>query len=345
MDWDSVAVMQQGMPSYPSLTSMSANNLVQDKLREIEELVTNCRDQAAISAGISYGAIAKNSNVKTATPGGGAKSFAQITEMIEALVTYMHLPATIDAHSKRAYADANALPATIFRMAFAIIDASLDYACAFCQQATLLLTSYYEGRQKHLKGITRYADNRPNQLSAEETVQALREIRASHNMIAAECVKSGYERAIAAQKVQQGASGSKSGPSANLMQEILQSQKSCWSALETIGKQVPKGPGVKPEPHPDGARGAFQHNTNRAQETAAEKEKSAASKHLVILKALPSDPAMRKQAISRGLCQFYWQPEGEQCRRDPCRFAHMTQAETKEAGIDDAEIRAAFARR
>lgn len=327
-DWDVVSLLHGAQRPYSPLSAQSQGLLIKDKLTEIEEILEEYLDHCAIMAGSCYSVLARKLDVRTAQTPHGVLSFKELVAEKDALVTHMHHPRTIDEYSQRLSSLENSVPLSIFVRSFGILDKAVEYVVGFCEHSVLILTTYKQSRDKHRKGVTRYAYECPNKMNAQEVVESIRQMRDSHQRMAADCVHRGFSRAMAAQKVL--VMAAQAAPKQSPLQE---SQK------PTKGGNAAKAK----SDHVDAARGAFQHNKNRQQDAAAVKEErdSSSEAHLRALsEGLPKDPQLRATAIRKSLCQFHWRSNN--CARDNCRFAHMSKAETTAAGITEDEITSAL---
>ena len=53
----------------------------------------------------------------------------------------------------------------------------------------------------------------------------------------------------------------------------------------------------------------------------------------------------RKNLLARGLCKWHYMGNNPCRQQRPCRFAHVSQDELKEVGLEPAEVMAAFPER
>ena len=123
-----------------------------------------------------------------------------------------------------------------------------------------------------------------------------------------------------------------------LAEHLADALRQSGQSSQRANNERKKGKGKQPIRHEDEALGAFAHNSNPAQESAAatEAENMRARKRVKLeqISGSKSDPA---KTITGALCKFHWKPEGK-CNRVNCRFAHAGQAETRAMGITDEEI-------
>ena len=337
VDWDSMATLQKDQPGYPGLTAHSERNLVQDMLKEVEDLTRHFVDQSAIGAANSFGAIQRKTQVKTAKPPGEILGYVQLVEKVEALKSYMNDSQTCDEWSKRELASERSLPISVFKQAFAIIDKGLEYTCAFDDGASILLTGYQQLLEQHRRGLRRYADSSPDKMSGTAMVASLTDMCRTFQTIASYCVREGYNRGVAAQKVSASSSSTEKE-----LQDMIKTAQAYLVGISSAAKPSQhnqKTAKVKSE-HEDAALAHFKHNSNGSQEDAASQEKVALG-HLRKLQNMPESASIRKQTLSKGLCQFHWDP-ATSCNRARCRFAHLSQRETADLGITDEEIRSAL---
>ena len=344
VDWDSMAALQRDEPGYPGLTAHSERNLVQDVLREIEDLITQTVDQAAIGAANSFGAIQRKLHVRSARPTGGALGYVQLVEKVEALRIYMNDSQTSDEYSKRELASEKSLPISVFKQAFDIIEDGLVFACAFDEYASLLLTGYKRLLEQHRRGLRRYADACPDKMNGTTMLSSLTDMCQSYQSIASYCIREGYSRGVAAQK----ASATSYNPErdSSVMQEVLKATQAALAGINAAakeGKQTGKGSKSLPikTEHEDAALSRFKYNGNDREEEAADLEKIALA-HLRKIQTMPETPSIRKSTLSKSLCQFHWDPSASCRRGGACRFAHLTPSETANLGITDEEVRSAL---
>ena len=330
IDWDlTSAYVAQGQ-SYPQLKGVHGNAFVQDKLRQMLDLLIQALDQALVIAEGGYDVIVGGKQVRTASPMGGVPAYAELTKLLEGITKHIKDPATVDESSRRLEANKYTLPPSVFIRSINFIEQCMRFSCAFDQKTYQLLGQYNQELVEHARGMNNFFDTCPNKLSASELYAKLKVVKETLFEIARKCASDGYKRAEAAAKAK--------SKKESLPTELLSVLKEALGSKEGASRLSKSGESGR-------AMKGFQHNPNSAQEGAAARERTKSKDSTINaskLESLPKDKSLRVAVIRQALCKWHWLP-GRSCSRGAgCKFAHLSPAETAALGIEEEEVKMAI---
>ena len=218
LDWDLMAAEAKVSAPYPTLDGMHGNALIQDKVRQVIDLLQQSLEQAVVIAEGTYEVLSKGKSVKTARPLEDGHMYADLEKQYAALKKHINDPSTIDEYHRRKEAERYTLPPSIFTRSFAFIENCMRYSCSFDERSLQLLGQYKQELAEHSRGLYNFFDSCSDRVSATQAYTRLRIIKDTFFNIARTCAKDGYQRAEAAVKARK--AGSSNSEVLQILREV-----------------------------------------------------------------------------------------------------------------------------
>ena len=323
--WEVMGAVLRDRPDLVSLGSFEGGTTVGDILKKLLEL---CKASIAAGVNVAQGTwdrLSSRSSLEDALPlhQTQARTLNQLRAHYDLLVEHMADSTIINERTRRQEANGHSIPPSILLHVYEIIKWSSELACAYDHNAWNMRKLYEEEIKSHEEWFRKFLDHFHMKLSARVALQEMKKMNEGLMTYSRKCAQDGCLRATQMARCRQLAAP----PTATSRQQPEPLKKK-QKAARGDGEQALSG---------------FQHNGNPPQERAAARERGQTpAEHKKILSNLPKNEGMRMAAIKDGLCKFYWMPEFTCQRAGACHFTHMTQAETRAAGITDEEIGEVF---
>ena len=320
------------------LKGLVGDDRVSDIIYKMGSLIEQCETVSLVMAGSNWAVMAspkKDPKRDAPLEESGAKKFTLLVKEREKLGKHLKDRSMIDSEARRGPAADHYLPPFMTKMAIELL---LDYAAFSCAFDRLVWAQYQQNQltiQNFIESLERFLSVCPEKHSVLDTYNLLVHVRDRMAKAVQTAIDKGNDQSKLMSKAQKHALDSHSG---QMLAEQLAEAIRQTGQHSQRGSTEKKGKGKQPMRHEDEALGAFSHNPNPSQESAATAAaESQRAKKRVKLEQISGSKSDRARTIKGTICKFYWKPEGD-CTRDNCRFAHVGQAETRAMGISDEEI-------
>jgi len=319
------------------LRGLVGDDRVSDILYKINCLIDQCETVSVNLAGSNWSVMAnpkrdpkKDSPIEES----GVKKFLLLEKEREKLSKHLKDRTMIDSEARRGPAVDHYLPPFMTKMA---IDLLLDHAAFSCAFDKLVWAQYQQNQltiQIFTESLERFLSISPEKHSVLDTYNLLVHVRDRM----AKAVQTAIDKGNSQSKMMSKAQNLASQSGQQLADQLAEALRNSGQSSQRANAERKKGKGKQPARHEDEALGAFAHNANQAQESAAAAEaESMRARKRAKLEQISGSKSERVKTITGALCKFHWKPEGK-CNRVNCRFAHVGQAETRAMGITDEEI-------
>ena len=321
--------------SHKPLRGLVGDDRVSDVIYKINRLVEQCETVGLVSAGSSWAAMADHKNPEKDLPLGTSSAKKHSVLLAQRLKLEKHLQdrSMIDSEARRNHASDHFLPPFMTMMAADLVLDTASFSCAFDK----FVSSQFQQNEFAIKSfrdsLERFLNLNPEKYSVLQTYELLVVVRDRMSQVVTTALNRGNDQSKMMSKAQKHSQPQPPQVSVSQLMEAIKQANQQSSGGE---KRKAKGK------HEDEAMGAFTHNGNQPQDKAASvAAANQAGKKRVKLESIPEDPAMRTNTIKDTVCKFFWTPSLG-CSRDNCRFAHVSQAETRAMGISDEEVAGAL---